>query len=116
MSLANPNHPHWVNPEKPTDAEKLRSYNAFFGYTRTMSAVTRYTSITWSNEPCAGETFGPNGFPERCKDARVFELSTPTVKNFTFANTTSNVIGTSGHLFVKQFETFGPYDSKANPD
>jgi hypothetical protein len=27
VSLANPNHPHWANPEKPTDAEKLRSYD-----------------------------------------------------------------------------------------
>ena len=32
VSLANPNHPHWINPEKPTDAEKLRSYDAFFAY------------------------------------------------------------------------------------
>ena len=32
VSLANPNHPRWANPEKPTDAEKLRSYDAFFAY------------------------------------------------------------------------------------
>lgn len=32
VSLANPNHPKWANPEKPTDAEKLRSYDAFFAY------------------------------------------------------------------------------------
>jgi len=32
VSLANPNHPNWVNAEKPTDAEKLRSYDAFFAY------------------------------------------------------------------------------------
>jgi hypothetical protein len=32
VSLANPNHPHWTNPEKPTDAEKLRSYDVFFAY------------------------------------------------------------------------------------
>ena len=32
VSLANPNHPHWANPEKPTDAEKRRSYDAFFAY------------------------------------------------------------------------------------
>src|ERR1700730_3883823 len=32
VSLANPNHPPWVNPKKPTDAEKLRSYDAFFAY------------------------------------------------------------------------------------
>jgi lipocalin-like protein len=32
VSLANPNHPHWANPEKPTDAERLRSYDAFFAY------------------------------------------------------------------------------------
>ncbi|MBI1739457.1 MAG: lipocalin-like domain-containing protein [Candidatus Koribacter versatilis] len=32
VSLANPNHRHWANPEKPTDAEKLRSYDVFFAY------------------------------------------------------------------------------------
>ena len=32
VSLANPNHPHWANPEKPTDVEKLRSYDVFFAY------------------------------------------------------------------------------------
>jgi hypothetical protein len=32
VSLANPNHPHWANAEKPTDAEQLRSYQAFFAY------------------------------------------------------------------------------------
>jgi len=32
VSLANPNDPHWANPEKPTDAERLRSYDAFFAY------------------------------------------------------------------------------------
>jgi hypothetical protein len=32
VSLANPNHPRWANPEKPTDAEKLRSFEAFFAY------------------------------------------------------------------------------------
>jgi ketosteroid isomerase-like protein len=32
VSLSNPNHPHWVDSEKPTDGEKLHSYNAFFAY------------------------------------------------------------------------------------
>ena len=32
VSLANPNHPHWANAKKPTDAEKLRSYDVFFAY------------------------------------------------------------------------------------
>lgn len=32
VSLSNPNHPRWVDPEKPTEAEKLRSYDAFFAY------------------------------------------------------------------------------------
>jgi Lipocalin-like domain len=32
VSLANPNHPHWANSEKPTDAEKLGSYDVFFAY------------------------------------------------------------------------------------
>jgi hypothetical protein len=32
VSLANPSHPRWANEEKPTDAERLRSYEAFFAY------------------------------------------------------------------------------------
>jgi lipocalin-like protein len=32
VSLANPNHPRWANPEKPTDAEKLLSHELFFAY------------------------------------------------------------------------------------
>jgi hypothetical protein len=32
VSLANPDHPHWANPEKPTDAEKLHSYDVMFAY------------------------------------------------------------------------------------
>lgn len=32
VSLANPNHPKWANPEKPTDAEKLESYRVMFAY------------------------------------------------------------------------------------
>jgi Lipocalin-like domain len=32
VSLSNPNHPHWADSEKPTDAEKLRSFDAFFAY------------------------------------------------------------------------------------
>ena len=32
VSLANPNHPHWANPEKPTDAEKIESYRVMFAY------------------------------------------------------------------------------------
>lgn len=32
VSLANPVHPSWADVAKPTDAEKLRSYDAFFGY------------------------------------------------------------------------------------
>jgi hypothetical protein len=32
VSLANPNHPRWANAEKPTDAEKVRSYDVFFAY------------------------------------------------------------------------------------
>ena len=35
VSLANPNHPHWVDPEKPTEADKIRSYDVFFAYCRT---------------------------------------------------------------------------------
>jgi hypothetical protein len=40
-----------------------------------MTTENRYTSINVSNHSCAGETFGPDGFPERCKNTRVFELS-----------------------------------------
>lgn len=32
VSLANPNHPRWTNAEKPTDVEKVRSYDVFFAY------------------------------------------------------------------------------------
>jgi len=32
VSLSNPNHPHWADPEKPTEGEKLHSYDAFFAY------------------------------------------------------------------------------------
>jgi Lipocalin-like domain len=32
VSLANPNHPRWANPEKPTDAEKLVSYRVMYAY------------------------------------------------------------------------------------
>ncbi|MGC2197664.1 MAG: lipocalin-like domain-containing protein, partial [Terriglobales bacterium] len=32
VSLANPDHPRWANPEKPTDAEKLHSYDVMFAY------------------------------------------------------------------------------------
>jgi hypothetical protein len=32
VSLANPDHRHWANPEKPTDAEKLHSYDVMFAY------------------------------------------------------------------------------------
>jgi len=32
VSLANPNHPKWANPEKPTDAEKLESFRVMFAY------------------------------------------------------------------------------------
>ena len=32
VSLANPDHPRWADAEKPTDAERLRSYDAFFAY------------------------------------------------------------------------------------
>jgi len=32
VSLSNPDHPHWANAEKPTDAEKLRSYDVMFAY------------------------------------------------------------------------------------
>jgi len=32
VSLANPNHPRWANPDKPTEAERLRSFDAMFAY------------------------------------------------------------------------------------
>jgi hypothetical protein len=32
VSLANPDHPRWANAEKPTNAEKVRSYDVFFSY------------------------------------------------------------------------------------
>ena len=32
VSLANPDHPRWANAEKPTEAEKLHSYDVMFAY------------------------------------------------------------------------------------
>jgi hypothetical protein len=32
VSLANPNHPRWANPEKPTEAERLHSFDVMFAY------------------------------------------------------------------------------------
>src|SRR5262249_42394870 len=32
VSLAPRTHPRWANADKPTDAERLRSYDAYFGY------------------------------------------------------------------------------------
>jgi hypothetical protein len=32
VSLANPDHPHWANAAKPTDAEKIESFRAMFAY------------------------------------------------------------------------------------
>ena len=32
VALANPNHPRWANPDKPTEAERLRSFDAMFAY------------------------------------------------------------------------------------
>jgi len=31
-SLANPNHPRWADPQKPTTAERLHSFDAMFAY------------------------------------------------------------------------------------
>lgn len=39
VSLANPNHPRWANAEKPTDAEKVRSYDVFFAYCGTYEVL-----------------------------------------------------------------------------
>jgi hypothetical protein len=41
VSLANPNHPRWTNSEKPTDAERLRSYAAMFAYCGTYEVQER---------------------------------------------------------------------------
>ena len=32
VAVANPNHQQWADSRKPTNAEALRSYDAFFGY------------------------------------------------------------------------------------
>jgi hypothetical protein len=32
VSLANPDHPHWANSAKPTDAEKIESFRVMFAY------------------------------------------------------------------------------------
>lgn len=40
-----------------------------------MTSVYKYTSIEISERPCSGETFASNGFPERCTNDSVFELT-----------------------------------------
>jgi hypothetical protein len=40
-----------------------------------MATDNRFIAITLCDKPCEGETFNAEGFPEKCKDARVFELS-----------------------------------------
>jgi hypothetical protein len=45
VSLSNPDHPRWANPEKPTDAEKLRSYDAFFAYCGTYEVRERENRV-----------------------------------------------------------------------
>ena len=32
VSLANPNHPRWANPDNPTDAEKIETFRVMFAY------------------------------------------------------------------------------------
>lgn len=39
-----------------------------------MTTAGRYTSINVSDEPCEGERFAPDGFPQKCEDTPVFEL------------------------------------------
>jgi hypothetical protein len=40
-----------------------------------MTSGSKYTSIEIYERPCEGETFAPDGYPEKCKNARVFELT-----------------------------------------
>jgi len=45
VSLSNPDHPRRANPEKPTDAEKVRSYDAFFAYCGTYEVRERENRV-----------------------------------------------------------------------
>jgi Lipocalin-like domain len=41
VSLASADHPHWANSEKPTDAEKVTSFDVFFAYCGTYEVVEK---------------------------------------------------------------------------
>ena len=40
-----------------------------------MPSGDKYKSIEPRETPCEGETFAPDGFPEKCKSTRVFALT-----------------------------------------
>jgi Lipocalin-like domain len=53
VSLANPVHPGWANPEKPTDQEKVRSYDSTFAYCGTYEVREKESQVIHRPELCS---------------------------------------------------------------
>jgi hypothetical protein len=53
VSLANPDHPRWADAEKPTDAERLHSYDAYFGYCGTYEVHEKEGYLIHRPEMCS---------------------------------------------------------------
>jgi Lipocalin-like domain len=53
VSLANPVHPRWANPEKPTAGEKLRSYDGTFAYCGTYEVREKESRVIHLPELCS---------------------------------------------------------------
>jgi Lipocalin-like domain len=45
VSLANPNHPRWADPQKPTTAERLQSYDAMFAHCATYEVQEKESRV-----------------------------------------------------------------------
>jgi len=46
VSLANPNHPRWADPQKPTTAERVHSFDAMFAYCGTYEVQEEKSRVT----------------------------------------------------------------------
>jgi hypothetical protein len=78
VSLANPNHPHWANPEKPTDAEKLRSYDEVESRTGAVALASRWL-LGWAFASPAAIRFGLALFPVPAHRTGQAELPHPAL-------------------------------------
>jgi hypothetical protein len=45
VSLASPDHPRWANPEKPTEAERLHSFDVMFAYCGTYEVQEKESRV-----------------------------------------------------------------------